>query len=113
MIDKELDDAPPDAPEEEDGDDGDSDFSYLYCCDCGIEFGIPRHLYDQRHRDGRNFYCPNGHCQHFGESDAVKAQRAQQEALAAKSRSEQLEAKLESMGVNVGTESKWKWSWMK
>lgn len=34
---------------------------YLICSTCGIEFGVGDDLHAQRKKDGKNFYCPNGH----------------------------------------------------
>ena len=35
------------------------------CSECGIEFAMPEHFSDARHRDHQTFYCPNGHSQYF------------------------------------------------
>lgn len=35
------------------------------CCDCGIVFGLPDGLAAQRLKDGKMFWCPVGHSQHF------------------------------------------------
>lgn len=35
------------------------------CCACGIPFGIPDYHRRQLLEKGGDFYCPNGHCQHF------------------------------------------------
>jgi hypothetical protein len=33
----------------------------INCVACGIRFGMPKSLLEQRRRDHRGFYCPNGH----------------------------------------------------
>ncbi len=40
---------------------------HLTCCvdGCGIEFCLPRSVYERRLEDHKTFYCPNGHSQHF------------------------------------------------
>lgn len=46
------------------------------CYKCGVLFGMPDEYYDHRKDDHDNFYCPNGHGQHFtSESDAEKYKR--------------------------------------
>lgn len=37
----------------------------INCYLCGIEFGMDNDLYQQRLKDHRDFYCPNGHAQRF------------------------------------------------
>lgn len=42
----------------------------IECCSCGIVFGVPNFWEESRRKSGRDFYCPNGHCMTFGESEA-------------------------------------------
>lgn len=35
------------------------------CITCGVTIALPTDLYNQRLGNGKNFYCPNGHSQHF------------------------------------------------
>lgn len=43
------------------------------CITCGVEFGLPDHLRNRRLDDHRNFFCPNGHQQHYtGKTEAQK-----------------------------------------
>lgn len=54
------------------------DMVQQFCCNCHMEFYMPRSLYDraQELRMKLQFYCPAGHGQHFmGESDADKFRR--------------------------------------
>ena len=49
--------------------------SFVTCCRCGIIFGMPDHVAASRRHDHENFYCPNGHSQHFvGQSNEEKLQ---------------------------------------
>ena len=34
---------------------------HVDCANCGITFCLTRTLYERRSRDGRDFWCPNGH----------------------------------------------------
>lgn len=45
------------------------------CCNCGVPFGLHKETYDQRKRDGKNFHCPNGHQQHYTETEETKLKR--------------------------------------
>ena len=50
------------------------------CCNCGVIFGLTKQLKGERRDDHKNFYCPNGHPQHYvGESEAEKNARLLQE----------------------------------
>src|SRR6478736_437598 len=33
----------------------------ISCGACGVAFGIPQSMYDERRRDHETFWCPNGH----------------------------------------------------
>lgn len=51
------------------------------CGDCGVVFGMPKLLYQQRRRDHAGWWCPNGHSRVFsGESEAERLQRELKEA---------------------------------
>jgi len=39
--------------------------SVTTCCTCGVVFGLPNHLNHALRRNGRAFYCPNGHELHY------------------------------------------------
>lgn len=60
---------------------------------CNLEFGMPRHLYDRRREDRKNWYCPAGHVRHFiGKSPLQQAEeelRVAREATAYWGRLEQ------------------------
>lgn len=46
------------------------------CCNCGVAFGIPRDLQQQfKNDESKWFYCPNGHKQHYSESEATRLER--------------------------------------
>lgn len=40
------------------------------CISCGCVFFLPNNLYRQKKCDKTNFYCPNGHGQHYSKSTA-------------------------------------------
>lgn len=40
-------------------------FETVDCCECGIIFQVPEDFDQAREDDGREFYCPNGHSQHY------------------------------------------------
>lgn len=40
----------------------------LTCCVCGTVFTVSDSIYHQRKRDGKEFFCPNGHSQIFTNS---------------------------------------------
>lgn len=53
------------------------------CITCGIQFGVPGGLLDQRRRDHTRFYCPNGHNMFYpSESDAERGERLLREEQA-------------------------------
>ena len=59
------------------------------CCNCGIEFAVPKDFNDRRRQDHKSFYCPWGHAQSYtGQSEAEKL-RAQ---LAEATRRAEMEA---------------------
>lgn len=50
------------------------------CCRCGVLFAMESVFRDQMLQDrSRQFYCPNGHAQHYaGKSDAQKLREAEE-----------------------------------
>ena len=51
-------------------------FEDCECINCGVVFAFTKYFYDERRKDHRNFFCPNGHQQHYtSESDAEKNAR--------------------------------------
>ena len=70
-----------------------NEWKYTKCCNCGVEFASP--ILGERLVDKRNFYCPNGHMQHYlGESDADKAERLRVEVVRERSRADVAEARV-------------------
>lgn len=45
------------------------------CGECGIEWAMPVKFVQARREDKKNFYCPNGHCRVFRESETDKLRR--------------------------------------
>ncbi len=43
------------------------------CCNCGILFAVPEDFKSAKRKNHNEFYCPNGHGQHYtGKSEAEK-----------------------------------------
>jgi hypothetical protein len=50
------------------------------CCNCGIPFAMTEQFKEERVRDKRLFYCPNGHSQSYrGESFDAEVRRLRRE----------------------------------
>lgn len=48
----------------------------ITCCNCGTLFAMPQHLLKTFRGDpSRWFYCPNGHKQHFSQSEADRLRK--------------------------------------
>lgn len=56
------------------------------CCECGTPFAWPSYLRDARLRDGRSFYCPNGHPQSWAEDEADRLRKQLNESTRANTR---------------------------
>lgn len=51
------------------------DFVMETCCDCGIPFLMPNYFKKEKLSSLKNFYCLNGHSQHYvGKTEAQKLQ---------------------------------------
>lgn len=60
------------------------------CCNCGIAFAMTEAFHDQRRKDRKSFYCPEGHSQYYtGKSKEQKLkdelERERQRRLTAES----------------------------
>lgn len=52
------------------------DFHEIQCCRCGVWFCLDDYFKRERLKDHKEFYCPNGHDQHYtGETQAEKLQK--------------------------------------
>lgn len=47
----------------------------MRCGECGVIFWAPEFLMAERQRTGQRWYCPNGHCRLYAETDAQKLQK--------------------------------------
>lgn len=48
------------------------------CYSCGVLFAMPTDFYRNRQADKKNFYCPNGHSQHYvGKTPEQKLREAE------------------------------------
>jgi hypothetical protein len=45
------------------------------CCECGVIFAMPDSLQRKLKANGEWFYCPNGHRQHYTETEAQRLQK--------------------------------------
>jgi hypothetical protein len=50
------------------------------CCGCAIVFAMPDELRARLKRDGGTFYCPNGHAQHFTQTETDRLRGLLEEA---------------------------------
>lgn len=60
------------------------------CINCGVMFGVPITLMENRRRNGGGFYCPNGH--HQGWFGTSLLDKAKQEAQCERQRADQADA---------------------
>lgn len=47
----------------------------MTCVDCGMQFAAPAGYETERRKDGRPFYCPNGHSMSFKETEADRLRK--------------------------------------
>lgn len=47
----------------------DVDISMISCCECGVPFWITNSFHRKLVDSEKTFYCPNGHAQHFSETE--------------------------------------------
>lgn len=45
------------------------------CGKCGVDWAQPERFTEERRKDGKRFYCPNGHPREFRESDVDRLKR--------------------------------------
>ena len=57
-----------------------SNYTVETCIVCGIHYAFPNEFYNQRRNDHKDFYCPNGHAQHYSvESDKERLRREKEQ----------------------------------
>lgn len=73
----------------------------IECCKCHILFAVPKDFNDEqlRRKEDGEFYCPNGHAQHYiGECEESRLKRQlrdeQQCCIAAREETNRIERKL-------------------
>lgn len=42
------------------------------CCSCGVVFAMPDYMMQRLKNNGGNFYCPNGHQQHYTKTELMR-----------------------------------------
>ena len=56
-------------------------YKFETCCNCAVTFGLTTELYEYRKKDGKEFYCPNGHPQHYTQlTDEQKKLQAERDS---------------------------------
>lgn len=55
-------------------------FETMTCVNCGLEFATKASFFQERRRDARAFYCPNGHPQGWWTSEADKLRKQLEQA---------------------------------
>ena len=50
-------------------------YTVIDCPACGVLFAITEELEERRRKDGKSFYCPNGHSMSYGNSDTEKLRK--------------------------------------
>lgn len=50
-------------------------FSTHSCGECGVAFALTQAFEDARRRDGKNFYCPNGHSRVYRETELDRVKK--------------------------------------
>jgi hypothetical protein len=63
------------------------------CCNCGVVFAMAEEFKQEclRETDGKSFYCPAGHAQHYvGKSDAQKLREAEERLASEKAWSQRI-----------------------
>lgn len=82
----------------------------ITCFKCAVPFGMSETLYEQRRRDRDDFWCPNGHRQHFTGEPTEAQLRRQLEYARGRNRhlDDQLEATKRSRRAYKGIVTKTK-----
>lgn len=75
---------------------------------CGVVYGISTGYGDRRRKDGQSFYCPNGHSQSYGKSEAdrLRAEKLQLESQLsfARDQRDRMEKKFEHQKIETRTQ---------
>jgi hypothetical protein len=50
------------------------DLIYQVCGHCGVTYGIPKSMDDEKNRSGGNWFCPNGHSRVYRQTREQKLQ---------------------------------------
>jgi hypothetical protein len=79
----------------------------LQCADCTMTFGVPRRFEEDRRKDHKTFFCPNGHTNVFsGESENEKMRRERDIARQQVARAEEDAARARRAAINAQKETK-------
>lgn len=51
----------------------------MACGICGCVYGIPKFMQAEKLRNGGDWYCPNGHCRTYAETEVDRLRKARNE----------------------------------
>jgi hypothetical protein len=78
-----------------------------HCISCGVPFAMPTDLDEEYRRNHKNFYCPNGHQQHYsGKTEAEKLKIELDRVKQEKEHQERCRERAENMYRKSETERK-------
>lgn len=77
------------------------------CPTCGIQFTLPKEYFDRRFKDGKHFYCPNGHYMCWSQEPSAEEKRLKKALEASEAKVEELENTIEELKERIEEASKW------
>ncbi len=69
-------------------------YKVIDCFKCGALFALPEQVNDELVRSGRDFWCPNGHSQHYTESTVTLLKKEREKSARIQARLDQERAEL-------------------
>ncbi len=64
-------------------------YKVIDCFKCGALFAVPEQVNDELVRSGRDFWCPNGHSQHYIESTVTLLRKEREKSARMQARLDQ------------------------
>ncbi len=71
-------------------------YTVVDCFKCGCLFAVPAQVNDELVRTGRNFFCPNGHSQHYTDSTDKRLREERERSARLAARLDQAQAAREA-----------------
>ncbi len=68
--------------------------SVIHCSECNIAFAVDDAVDERWRENGKTFYCPKGHSQHYGDSVTKQLQREKKRLIAEQAKHDQTRAEL-------------------